>query len=279
MMNLYYPIFKALGKLPPFVVYSLARVGGFVLFRILAYRKGIIQKQIHNAFPNASQQAQLAIFTNFKRNFEDVMLETIFLFGKSPSFFTKRVQFSGISELNRALEHTSQIIVCGHVANWEWGCLIQEISGISNPVYVAYHPLKNTKIDAVVKQSRERFGATLIPMKHMARKIVEHKNQHAVFILIADQCPANLIGVSWQEFLHQDTPFIAGPEKLAQKFDLGVFYGDAKRIKKGHYHYSLGEINAQNCTQEFAQKLEKSIQDTPGDWLWSHRRWKRTRQL
>lgn len=278
-MNLYYPIFKALGKLPPFVVYSLARVGGFVLFQLLGYRKSIIQKQIQNAFPRLTTEKRVEIFKGFKTNFEEVMLETIFLFGKSSAFFAKRVQFSGSSELKEALKQKSQIIICGHVANWEWGCLIQEFSELKSPVYVAYHPLKNTKIDAVVKQSRERFGATLIPMKHMARKIVEHKNNHAVFILIADQCPANLVGVSWQQFLNQDTPFIAGPEKLAQKFDLGVFYGDAKRVKKGHYHYNLEEISPSNCTQEFAQKLEKSIGKNPSDWLWSHRRWKRTRQI
>ena len=102
--------------------------------------------------------------------------------------------------------------------------------------------------------------------------------------MIADQNPSNKEKAIWVDFLGIDTAFLHGPEVYALKLNYPVVYIDIKRVKKGFYEIELlplvenpsimqpGEI-----TQLYAQAIEKRIQSAPQYWLWSHKRWKNSR--
>jgi len=277
-MNLLYPLFYLIGKAPSPLVYGLAGVARFIAFSLFGYRKKVIIKQLKDSFPSKSNSEIQAIYIAFSKNLSHVLFESLFLFGKSWNFFKRRVSFQGGLELQKALNQKSQIIVCGHMANWEWGSLIQQKLELKQPVFAAYHPLKNKLFDKVVRKSRERFGIQLIPMHQMAKTMLQHRNKSALFILIADQCPAKINNAIWVDFLnHPDTPFINGPEKLVQKMEFGLFYGAAQRTQKGHYTYTLSPLTTEQPTHSFARALEANIHEHPEQWLWSHRRWKRTK--
>ena len=74
-----------------------------------------------------------------------------------------------------------------------------------------------------------------------------------------------------------------GAEKIGKKVDALFYYADISRPRRGYYHCHFKLMSPQafdepdyNLTDQYARMLEKSIQDHPEYWLWSHKRWKRT---
>jgi KDO2-lipid IV(A) lauroyltransferase len=102
--------------------------------------------------------------------------------------------------------------------------------------------------------------------------------------MAADQSPRNKEKAVWVDFLGRDTAFLHGPEKYASLYNYPVFYADIKRVKRGYYTLNLSiladdpaSLNEGEITKRFAAKLESIIREDPGNWLWSHKRWKLSR--
>ena len=58
-----------------------------------------------------------------------------------------------------------------------------------------------------------------------------------------------------------------------------------ERVRRGFYEvvFSPLELNAaatspSSITQKYMSVLEEKIQEQPSDWLWSHRRWKYSKE-
>ena len=94
-------------------------------------------------------------------------------------------------------------------------------------------------------------------------------------MFIADQVPSNAKHGKRINFLNQSTLFHEGPEKIAKILNADVFYVDVFQEEKGEYTLEFEQILSKNITQQYAQILEKRINNNPKNWLWSHNRWKR----
>ena len=64
------------------------------------------------------------------------------------------------------------------------------------------------------------------------------------------------------------------------------FYVDVTRPRRGYYRAELRELVIDSSsdspypvTDAFARALEESIHRNPHLWLWTHNRWKRTREM
>jgi KDO2-lipid IV(A) lauroyltransferase len=102
--------------------------------------------------------------------------------------------------------------------------------------------------------------------------------------MAADQSPRNKEKAIWVDFLGRDTAFLHGPEKYAMQYNYPVFYADIKQVKRGYYTLYLSiladdpaSLSEGEITKRFAAKLESIILEDPGNWLWSHKRWKLSR--
>jgi KDO2-lipid IV(A) lauroyltransferase len=105
-----------------------------------------------------------------------------------------------------------------------------------------------------------------------------------MLFMVADQSPMKSEAMHWIKFLNQDTSVYTGSEKLARKFNMPVVYADLLRQKKGVYKMTFKLITdapqktrEMEITRAFFYHLENSINKSPRYWLWSHRRWKHTR--
>ena len=85
--------------------------------------------------------------------------------------------------------------------------------------------------------------------------------------------------------MNQDTPVFTGAERIIRKMNNAVFYVEMSRPKRGYYTCTYHLITRQpaslpehEITRIFFQKLEQTIRKNPEFYLWSHNRWKRTRE-
>ena len=77
-----------------------------------------------------------------------------------------------------------------------------------------------------------------------------------------------------------------GTEKLAKRYDSAVVYSEIRRVKRGYYELdatliteNAAETSEMEITEKYVQLLEQTIRRNPQYWLWSHRRWKRKREI
>jgi KDO2-lipid IV(A) lauroyltransferase len=89
----------------------------------------------------------------------------------------------------------------------------------------------------------------------------------------------------WVNFLNHDTPVLTGSERLTKKMNNGIFYLYMRRPRRGYYVADVKVITLDprsmddyQVTDAYFKLLEENIREAPQYWLWTHNRWKRTRE-
>ncbi|RRB06585.1 lysophospholipid acyltransferase family protein [Larkinella rosea] len=276
--------FRFLSKLPIAVLYVFSDVLYFLLAYLIRYRKHVIDTNLKRSFPDKSDTERQLIAKKFYRNFADVLIETFKLPGLSPDELKNRVTFTNQELVQEKLaQGQAVLIMASHQCNWEWAPSASVVNGM--PADAVYKKLTNEVSEELVYYIRSNFGAKPVPMKQLLREMVTRRKEPRLIALVADQIPDQPEYGYWTTFLHQETPFYPGTERLARSFNLPVFYIEMKRTRRGYYSLTFSPIAEPpyaNLTDgeilnRYRDLLEKTIEKAPSDWLWSHKRWKHKR--
>ena len=174
----------------------------------------------------------------------------------------------------------------GHYCNWEWMASLQYWTDYCTTSQI-YHRLYNKVFDSVLFQLRGHYGGLSIPMKTAAKGLLRMRaeGKKVVCGFVSDQQPKWENIHNFVPFLNHDTAVFTGGEVLGKKLDAMIYYARVKRVKRGYYvfdaipiaHDSKGVPDFQ-ITDRFMQLLEEDIQACPELWLWTHKRWSRTKE-
>lgn len=282
-------LFRGVSLLPFRALYALADGLAWLAHDVVRYRRKVVADNLRLAFPEKSESERRNIARGYYRFLADYIFETAKMSGMRPSTMKERMRFEGFEALDRVFaEGRSVVVYLGHYGNWEW------IS--SMPLHLPgdvvagqiYHPLENEAFDRAFLRLRGRFGAVSIPMKQTLRQLLEWRREGRKSItgFISDQAPILESIQLWVEFFGQDTPVFTGAERMARKLGAAVYYFDVERPERGRYVCRMVEMAPDaravpegELTRDYYRRLEQTIRRRPELWLWSHRRWKRTRKM
>jgi KDO2-lipid IV(A) lauroyltransferase len=171
------------------------------------------------------------------------------------------------------------IFFCGHLANWE----VLLLEGTERMKGVAIgRPIKNVPLYNWVVKIREKFGGKIIAPKNAIREGLRGLKQGLFLGIVGDQgmpdsgfCCPFLGRKAWT------SPMAA---ILSHRTGAPIIVATTKR-EKGRYwiHYAdpLWPDKEAPMQQEVERlmklalvPLEEAIREHPGQWLWSHNRWK-----
>ncbi len=283
-----YTFWYTMSLLPMSLLYVFSDCLYLLVGKVVKYRHKVIWKNLKDSFPEKDEAELLRIERGFYHYFCDYLVETIKLLNMSKRELRQRMVFTGIEEMNELLEKgVSCAVYLGHYGNWE---LITSL-----PLWVSekaqccqvYHPLQNERFDKLFKSVREKHHALCIPMAETLRQVVSYrqKKQPIVIGYIADQAPFWNNIHHWVDFLNHDTPVLTGSERIIKKTGQAVFYGDVSRVRRGYYQCDFKLITTEpakymdwEITDKYFQLLDETIRRQPELYLWSHKRWKRTRE-
>lgn len=290
MKNLTYYLSFALwfiiSLLPLWVFYRLSDGLYYLVYHVVRYRRRVVYANLRSSFPEKSEDEIERIAKDFYSFFCDYIVETLKLFSMGEKNMRKRMKFEGLDQVKKDFANGRSVSVyLGHYCNWEWisslGLHLDEQCG------QIYHPLENATLDRLFLYMRGRFKAQSIKMDDTFLTILKWKKEGRKNIVgyIADQVPGYNNIHYWADFLHHDTPVFTGAERISKIMDTAVYYIDVERPRRGYYVArfikiadSLNEHPVFFATEQYFRLLEQNIQRAPQYWLWSHKRWKRTRE-
>ena len=269
-----------IGVLPFRFIYRLSDFTAFILYSVAGYRKKVVMDNLKASFPGKPKEELRRIAKATYRNLTDVMLEGIKVFTMNTDEILKRYRTVNPEVLSQPeYKEKSIITVSAHICNWEWGAFTLP-EHTARTVVAFYKPLSNKYIDLYLRKNRERGNTILMSIEKTAG-IVKHRNNKSVWVLIADQNPSNPHKAVWVNFFGRPTAFLPGPEILGKMYDLPVFFVEIRRLKRGLYEYEFhhltdhpAQLKKGELTEMFARITESVIRKNPGNWLWTHRRWK-----
>ncbi len=281
---LVWPFLKLLSLLPFSVLYLISDGLNFILYRLIGYRVAVVRENLKNSFPEKSAEELRKIERDFFKHLGDLFVETIKGMSISAEQMKKRMANLDQHHYDTLFnQEQSAIIVMSHCGNWEWICLMSQIV-CQQRVQCIYKSLSNSGFDRWMFSIRSKFGANPIPMEQTLRVLDANKSVVTVNAFIGDQNPSSGKGAYWAEFLHQDTPFMMGPEKIAKKFNMPLYYLSSRKVRRGYYEAQTVPLCLEpssmpdgEITRLIAEHTEREIQNQPHIWLWSHRRWKHKR--
>lgn len=289
----YYVVFGLcyiISLLPFCVMYLLSDIIYLLVYYVLRYRRQVVRMNLEGSFPEKTAKEIVRIEQRFYHFFCDYVLETVKMTSISRKEMQRRMKFTNIQEFEDALLKEDKeflFIYLGHYCNWEWMASIPYALTSDINIAQIYHPLYNKSMDRFFLRLRTQFGGECVPMKSTLRRMIELKREKRPTAVgfISDQLPKWNSIHFFVPFLNRETAVFTGAEQMGKKFKVAYFYADVKRLKRGFYECTFVRMHQPeppetefDMTVMYNRMLEQTIKEVPEYWLWTHKRWKRTKE-
>ena len=273
------------GILPRCVRYGVfAPFVAFILRRVAHYRYDVIMKQLHDSFPEKSDEEIDDICRRYYDHLAEMIVGTLSLAAMNDKSRRKATELNLTEEFEQMIEGRNVVVLTSHFGFWEIALNLYLFIP-KHHVVVAYRPLKSRIMEKLYRRLRNYERVDVVPSNNFMRHYVANRNgidgKNLAVGLISDQnCPPTK-GCCWHSFLNHDSIFFDGGEQLARKFGLPVYYLELERIEAGRYRHNytllydgVEEVKPHEITERYVRCLERTIVAKPEHWMWSHKRWK-----
>jgi KDO2-lipid IV(A) lauroyltransferase len=266
-----------------YVISDLLFIGGFYVVR---YRRDVIRRNLVNSFPEKSRDELYSIEKGFFKNLCDYPVETLKLLTMSEDEVRRRIHYKNPEVIESlAAKGQSMMYLTSHQFNWEW-LLAGACLNTTPQLYYVYQPQSSKLFDDFSNRIRKKFGALPIKRDKVGREAMRKKGTLHALALLADQFPGlDTDKRYWTPFLNQDTAFFQGIDQLAVMTQYPVIFFVSRKLRRGYYECELVKIAEPpfsrtefHVVDNYVKATEKIIREQPEGWLWSHARWKKTRE-
>lgn len=270
---------------PYWLLYLRSDFCFLMVYHVAHYRRKVVRQNLLRSFPEKDAKEVKAIEKRFYHNLCDQVFEMVKLGRMTVDDVRRRITVVNpevVEEL--AARQRSLFLAIPHSGNWEWfGKRMQTLS--SHHPMAIYKKVQNAVFERYVYELRTSLPVDMVESNSALRTLAQRSGQLDQVLILADQSPMGHKTDYWTDFLHQDTCWFTGLERMAKFLDYAVVFVDMKRLRRGHYEVKFHLITDEpkNTAKDFIMEqyvghIERFINEQPDNWLWSHRRWKRVRK-
>ncbi len=274
----------AFGVYGRYVPFGAARLLAALIappLHLFGLRRSVAMTNLRLAFPEASESLRRKIAHDSLRSLLTVYLEIPRLRYMSDHELRSRLHIDHLDLLtDSGIDRRGALLLSGHIGNWELLALgAARLSGRTFSIIV-----KGQNDFNELEATRTAFGNRVIPLHRAALAASRTLAGGGVVAMLADQAasarelPVTLFGVGTTAF--------STPARLALRYRPKVIAGFAVREKGEGYRVRLIEIRHDDLeetpegistfTRRYLDILEEVVRKYPDQWVWQHRRWKRT---
>ena len=297
-VNIIRGLMYLLARFPLKFQYFVGDVLAWIFKSVLKYRYSVVCTNVARSFPNKNYKQIKQIVNDFYTHMGELIVESIWFGGSS----RKRVIKSGLVKVTNTevLEEYFQkspsvTLLSTHCGNWELqGGLFTycDASGVpytfgEENVRMVYKKLSSDISDEVFKKNRiallSKDGEQcVIESSNILRYAIAHRKDKMIYAYPADQAPYTGTGKHFiGDFMNQPTNAMQGSVGVACKLSHSVLYVKMQRVKRGHYDLTFipicddaSQTTPEDLLRKYYDLLQEEINETPANWLWSHKRWK-----
>lgn len=176
-------------------------------------------------------------------------------------------------------EGNGVIAVSGHVGNWE--LCAQSIAAAGLPLSVIASPLYDPRLTRMVDAFRARNGAQVLWRgdRRVSKEMLRVFKRNEVLAMLIDQ--DTKVQGAFVPFFGRPAYTPVAAATLALRFKAAVIVGFTRHDGSGYrfdferVHYPENDT-AESLTAELTRRIEGVIRESPAQWVWFHRRWRRT---
>jgi len=282
----YYGIIIPLSLVPFPILYAFSDVLYFLMYYVVGYRKKVVMENLKNSFPDKTKEERVRIAKKFYRHFCDVTLESLKLFTISDEDARTRMIYHNAAVMDKYFDQGKSVIVAmAHYNNWEMVAVTVD-QATKHQALAIYKPLTNPFFDRKMLDSRQKYGLRMIHNRTVKEDFDKMKNELTATYFVIDQAPSVHSKPYWMTFLNQETGVLIGTEKYAKDYDFAVVFLHTQKPKRGYYESTFIDVTGSprsfaegEITEKVTRILEQHIIERPEFWLWTHRRWKRKREV
>ncbi|MBI3321475.1 MAG: mitochondrial fission ELM1 family protein [Candidatus Omnitrophica bacterium] len=272
-------------RVPPSLAIWVGERLGLVAARLQSKRTQIGLRNLRAAFdgtlsPNAARRIILACY----RQLGAGMVELLRLPVIDEAYVDRYVTIDGLAHVERAIASGRPVILLtGHYGNWELSSIVAALKG--HPVTaLARAQNKLPKLYRLLVSYRESKGCRIVHKGGAMKQLIAALDHRQLIGIVGDQ--ASRQGIL-ADFFGRPALFATGPFELAHRKGAVIVPAFIHRAR-GPFHRLVVEPpltlpeHADRATavrigvESFAAVLARHIREDPGQWLWMHKRWKRT---
>ena len=192
-----------------------------------------------------------------------------------------RVEVVGIDRLHALRDGGKPaVLISGHLANFEVMAAVIMAAGV--PCQVTYRAANNPYVDALIRESRERYGIRLFaPKGDGTRELMVGMKRGDSIALLVDQKYNEGPEV---QFFGQPVNASPGAARLALKFGTVMQPLSVVRLPGARFRVTAHEPITVEDTGDKAGDILRGVQaanlfvedrvrEHPVDWFWVHKRW------
>ena len=239
--------------------------------------KKIIEKNLEIYSKDISNSEKNQIILDMWKNYGATFIEYIFL--KDYRKHDSHVAIKDNSNLLQLIKKNKPVIfVSGHFANFE--LMSMEITKKKINLATIYRPLNNFFLNPFMEYLRKKYVCKNQIKKGLSgvRETINYIKKNYSVALMVDQRVTEGKKVN---LFNKPALTTTLPAQLAKKYNLTIVPVFIERTKDNNFKIEFKkEINPNNfnnkleLTLELNKVLESMIIKNPGQWIWTHNRWK-----
>jgi len=251
----------------------------FETFGPIFRSKNLIKTNIQRAIPKINSSKIKSITKDMWNNYGRTLSEYMFLKGFRNDQFRSNINITGKEILQKIkLEKTPVIFVSGHFSNFELMAMEIEKSGVN--LSAIYRPLNNIFLNILMERIRKKYICKNQIKKGTSgvRELLRlYKKGYSIALMIDQRVSQGIKS----KFFNQEAFTTTIPAQFIKKFNCKVVPISIKRHNSVNFNIKvekpiefLKNSSTEKITRELNIWLEKTILKNPGEWIWSHDRWK-----
>tara|TARA_B100000795_G_scaffold188986_1_gene143841 strand:- start:2555 stop:3256 length:702 start_codon:yes stop_codon:yes gene_type:complete len=231
------------------------------------------------ALPNLNQDEIKKISKEMWSNYGRILAEYIFIKKLRNSKTQKNIEIKGQEHLNKIKEDNEPVIfVSGHFNNFELMAMHIEKSGIN--LVAIYRPLNNKFLNFIMEKIRKKYICKNQIKKGISgtKQLLSFFKKKSSMALMIDQRVSQGIRST---FFNDEAFTTTIPAQFVKKFKCKVVPIYIERIKAVNFKLTIHKPlkysdndTIESITLDLNLRLEKMVLKNPGQWIWSHNRWK-----
>ncbi|WP_299770743.1 lysophospholipid acyltransferase family protein [uncultured Pseudoteredinibacter sp.] len=269
----------AISRLPLGMSRGIGWAMGSLLWVINGREAKVTKRNLEICFPEMPEQERLKLAKRSLQETGVMLMETPAVWMRDMAWLrSKVIETEGCELVDEALaKGKGMVLIAPHLGNWE---VVGLYAATLGPITSLFEPPKNAEVGAIIQESREKSGATLVPTdRRGVMKLLKAIKAGGISGILPDQVPGDGAG-ELVEFFGRPAYTMTLLCNLVSKTGCEALVSYAERVPGGFklvFKKSCPDLYSEDCDKSL-RALNRSVEDAitalPEQYQWEYKRYK-----